>query len=755
MDDIDQAISTYEQSVAFTPDDHPDRVGRLNDLAMALYSKFKKKRPLKDLNRAITMNEQVVASAPDDDPNRVLYRSNLGFVLHSRFERTGSMDDLNQAITLNEQVFASALDDDTNRVLYFSNLGIALYSRFERIGSMDDLNRAITLYEQVVASTPEDHSDRAARLTNLGDALHSRFKRVGSMDDLDRAITTYEQTVGSDTALPFIRLNAASSCSTLLIGQQRYDHTKRILETAVQLLPTVSPRQLKRRDQQFNISHFANITSRAVSLNLASAGEPYKSFQMLELGRGFLASLQLEVRSDISLLEASYPDLAKQFQEFRDQIDPPSPRTSDISMIADSSIISNSPSILDLSRSISERRALVKQFNDVLQFIRSLHGFEGFLRGPSESELRSLAKYGPIVVFNVSDIRSDAFIITTNEIRSLYLPLLTSASLEDSARRFLGAINNRATNRYVEARDDLNAVLVWLWDAVVKPVLKELGFTQTPSHGEAWPRVWWVGSGMLNILPIHAAGYHDSTPPETALDYVISSYASTVKSLSYARERVAKANQTNLKEKAILIAMPTTPEQKNLPSVETEVEDLRKLFFNASIDTAVLQNCTRAEVLSELPKYTIVHFTCHRDLADDPSQSHLLLEDWKTAPLTVSDLISLNMESAKLAYLSACHTSATRDFRLLDKSINLSSAIQLSGYPSVVGSLWQVIESDSVKIAKDAYAWILEGGELDTQRSGEGLHQSVRTLREKTRSMSRSTMKNDPLVWAPYIHIGI
>ena len=413
-----------------------------------------------------------------------------------------------------------------------------------------------------------------------------------------------------------------------------------------------------------------------------------------------------------------------------------------------------SSAALDSSVSITERRTLVKKFDDLLRFIRSLDGFENFLRGPSESELRCLADCGPIVVFNVSDIRSDAFLITTDEIRSLHLPLLTSDSLEDFAKRFFSAINNQDISHYRHAKLELNAVLEWLWDAAVKPVLNELGFTQMPSHDEAWPRVWWVGSGLLNILPIHAAGYHDSTPPETALDRVISSYASTVKSLSYARERVARANQVKVKEKAILVAMPTTPEQNNLPSVETEVEDLRKLFFNASIDTTVMQNPTRAEVLSELPKYAIVHFACHGYPADDPSQSSLLLEDWKTASLTVSDLTSLNIESAKLAYLSACHTSATRDFRLLDESISLSSAIQLSGYPSVVGSLWQVMDRHSAKVAKDVYTWILEGGgEFDTQRSGEGLHRAIRTLRDKTRITLRSA--NDPLVWAPYIHVGI
>ena len=232
---------------------------------------------------------------------------------------------------------------------------------------------------------------------------------------------------------------------------------------------------------------------------------------------------------------------------------------------------------------------------------------------------------------------------------------------------------------------EVNTGLEWLWDVAVSPVLDELGFTQMPSDGEAWPRVWWVGSGLLNILPIHASGYHDSSRLKTALDRVISSYAPTVKSLSYARERATRADQIISKDKAILVAMPTTPEQKTLPSVEKEIKDLENLFSKASIDTTVMQNPTRTTVLSELPKHTIIHFACHGNSADDPSQSCFLLED---VPLTVSDITSLNIESAKLAYLSACHTSSMRNFRLLDESISLSSAIQLSGYPSVVGSLW-------------------------------------------------------------------
>jgi len=76
--------------------------------------------------------------------------------------------------------------------------------------------------------------------------------------------------------------------------------------------------------------------------------------------------------------------------------------------------------------------------------------------------------------------------------------------------------------------------------------------------------VWWVGSGLLNMLPIHASGYHDSSPPETALDRVISSYAPSVKSLAYARTRPTGPERFIAKEKVVLISMPTTSERKDL-----------------------------------------------------------------------------------------------------------------------------------------------------------------------------------------------
>jgi len=325
---------------------------------------------------------------------------------------------------------------------------------------------------------------------------------------------------------------------------------------------------------------------------------------------------------------------------------------------------------------------------------------------------------------------------------------LTEDLVKDLVEDFFSAITEHDPNQERHARRKINSVLGELWEFGVKPVLDELGFTQMPPPGRSGPRVWWVGSGLLNVLPIPAAGYHDSDPPQTVLDHVVSSYTFIVKSLSYARERAAKAAQV---PNAILFSMPTTPNETPLPFVETEIGAIKQLLENSSIPTTIQVNPLRVDALSKLPIYAIAHFACHGSSESDPSRSNLLLEDLETKPLTVLDFVSLNIESARFAYLSACHTSAMKNIRLLDESINLSAAIQLSGYPSVVGSLWQVKDTCSAEIAKDVYEWILRDSNFDPERSAEGLHKAVHQLQERTRIMN----KHDPLAWTSFIHVGI
>ena len=365
-----------------------------------------------------------------------------------------------------------------------------------------------------------------------------------------------------------------------------------------------------------------------------------------------------------------------------------------------------------------------------------------------------IATLGPIVVFNVSELRCDALLIEGSGIRLITLPSLTAEDLESKSEIFL----NLVLMGHFEAKNCLKRILEWLWDVAVSRILSALGFTTTPRQDAEWPRMWWIGSGLLTLLPIHAAGYHDNNKGQNVLDRVISSYTTTIQALAYARDKAAHSIHS-LDQNALLVGMSETPGHSKLQYVEQEIEELR-LLLSPHMTITVEKKPTKERILAALSDYQIVHLACHGTFDEnDPSQSKLLLSDWQTEPLTVSNLASQALKMSQFAYLSACHTASARNLSLLDESIHLASSFQIAGYPSVVGTLWEVGDAQSATLAKDVYAMMLRGGSgliLNTRKSAEALHMATRSLRSKTKvaPMNRES-QSDPLIWAPYIHIGI
>lgn len=91
------------------------------------------------------------------------------------------------------------------------------------------------------------------------------------------------------------------------------------------------------------------------------------------------------------------------------------------------------------------------------------------------------------------------------------------------------------------------------------------------------------------------------------------------------------------------------------PGAELEITALTSLLPGARL----VRSPTRAQVLDALPVLRLVHFACHAHANRlQPARSHLILADHATAPLTVADLVHLDVD-ADLAYLSACRTSVT------------------------------------------------------------------------------------------------
>jgi hypothetical protein len=753
IEDINRAIDITDMAVDTIPQDHPDRASCLSNLGSWLSKRFERTGSIEDINHAVDVSDMAVDATPQDHPNRSGYLSNLGRTLGMRFERTGSIEDINRAVDVTDMAVDIIPQNHPNRAGHLNNLGNWLSRRFERTGSIEDLNRAIDFVDMAVDITPQDHSDRASYSSNLGNWLSRRCERTGSIEDLNRALSWFKEGWCCYTAPPSVRIRLAQRAANILILQLNWEESSLLLQEAVNLLPAVSPRSLEHTDKQHMLADVAGLASLAAATALNAGRDAYHALQLLELGRGVIAGLLIEMRGDISDLKQQHPNMADEFTSLRDELDAPVGRTT--------SPISTDNTISWESQA-RRRREADQKFSELITGIRALPGFHNFLLPPTPDELMAAADPDPIIVINLSSYRCDAFLIEYNRIRVLELPGLTLEEVENQARDLRSS--RRVASFY------LTLMLEWLWDAVCRPSLEALGF-KTPISDTSLPHVWWISAGLLSQLPLHAAGRHAMGSRETVLDRVMSSYASSIKALIYGRRHHVREPAGPMSDHALLVAMHKTPGLSTngiLPYAAAEVEMLNNLCPSLQL-RPVKPTLRKDDVLQHLQACKIFHFAGHgQSNQKEPSQSCLLLEDWETNPLTVGDLRDHRLQDNPpfLSYLSACSTGANEADRLADEGIHLVSAFQLAGFRHVVGTLWEVSDKHCVDVAKVLYETIRDEGMTDVAIC-RGLHRAVRALRDGQMEggpegrdatflgpgTQAKGLKNH--YWVPYVHFGV
>ncbi|MET7853509.1 CHAT domain-containing protein [Streptomyces avermitilis] len=761
-EDLDEAVEAGREAVALVAEGHPQRAIPLTDLAGALLLRFERSGRSDDLSNAIETLHQAVVATPDDHPDRAGRLSNLSRGLQLRFERDDVLKDLHEAIDFARQATLAARDTDPLHPVLQANLCGALLRRFRRTGDRRDLDESVDTGRRAVKDIPDDHPNHATTSSNLGHALRLRFAETGSTTDADEALAAFTAVVHSASTAPWIRIEAARFAADLAAGPQ----AARLLEVAVRLLPEVAPRQLTRSDQQYALGGLAGLASDAAAAVLSSSdgtspgrAQQTRALQLLESGRAVLMSQALDTRSDITDLQRTHPDLAARFLHLRDQLDAPVPLDKPGWVPSYDAGVAGTR----LEHPFQDRHSLVAEFNATVAAIRDLDGLKAFLLPPEPEELIAEARYGPVVVFNVSRSRGDALLLTSDGIDHLSLSELSESAVRERINLFHQTLSvtsdkNASLAEKVAAQETLSAVLEWLWDTTAEPVLSALGYQDAPRTGEVWPRVWWAPGGLLGLLPLHAAGHHREVGKggsnRTVMDRVVSSYTPTIRALHHARRHGPAPSTTG---PALIVAMPTTPDAGPLYGAADEAEMLhdrfprsRRLINDDTARDAPEQAPTKANVLVHLAECAIAHFACHGSSdPSDPSQSRLLLNDHRTDPFTVASLSATKLDQASLAYLSACESAINAATHLIDEAIHLAAALQLAGFRRVVGTLWEIEDSIAVHIADAFYDHLTTpSGEVDTSMAAHALHQAVRRVRDE-RNLHRT-----PSLWAAHIHVG-
>ncbi|KAL7798568.1 CHAT domain-containing protein [Trichoderma ceciliae] len=790
LSDLDRSIQLDQEALDKIPEYDPFWLQQISTLGNSYIARFERTKAIADLNQHLQFLQGTLDKLPENHPGRASLLEDVGNIYRTRYHITEATADLKQCIQFCHKSLNETPKDHKDRVHRLQNIASAYRNSYTTTGAIADFEQSIQFCHEALSETPEDHPDRPFRLRSLADtyilektratscldqaikfytealgiiqeghvekayqllslsfAYRSRYTNSRSLADLQQSIRLLQKVLDFDASPMRIRFLAGRDLLGLHARVRNWSQAHQAASQTLSLLPFLTPRFLDTSDKQQLLNEIAGLGSNAAAVALMAGKTPYEAIRLLELGRGIIATSLSDMRMDTSELDENYPEIAKEFNELRNQ--------------------------LDLPQQDIQRYDAAKKLEQTIDVIRGLPGFERFLLAPSEDELIAAAVSGPIVVVNVSVYRCDALIIEKRGLGTLRLPDLHSSEIQ--AR--IGTLSKQ------ELLPDL---LEWLWNTIARPVLEALGFTEPPESD--WPRMWWVPTGPLTKLPLHAAGHHTDGSFDTVLDRVISSYSSSARTVVQSHQRHLRVKAAPESDKAVLVGMGQTLGHGDLRFAPQEIEDLASLCNAMLLQVNKPRPC-RQDVLSALQDCKVFHFAGH-GLTDelDPSNSSLLLSD---GPLTVGSLFETNLYSRApfLAYLSACGTGQVKHDSLIDEALHLISACQLAGFRHVIGTLWEVNDESCVKAATTTYQWMKRRDMCDGSVA-EGLHRAIRHLRcqwmsdsaarvskrmaavraedgpkeaEQTHSgqaamrdpRTAELYEDPPLNWVPYVHFGI
>lgn len=761
--------------------DSPGSTGSLVTLANVYLRKFQETGDEVHLDNAISLYEDAAADA---SPRTTLLRpgrlATLGYAIQLRcgMKKGTNEEDWQHCIEVLEQALEqSKVQNQTSSAgigrsegdcwKYYGHLGSAHLQRFKAkiahnasFTEFTDLEVATQHLEEACKHAPDDHNSRTLFLNNLGLSYDLLFRENNEhKTEYNSAIQRYRECSNIESASSFQRITAAYRGLTLAVKQD-LSCAVEFATLAIELLPTLSPRLVGRADQEHLTTIFAGLGSYSAAVLLEAGRTPAEAIVALEATRGIMSGLTMDTRQDLVVLKQEYPTLASEFDDLSRLLDAPASLASKMNHGFVKGSLRN-----------DERIKAGKRFAALTEKIRSLDGFSTFLEPPTETEMRQVAGETFIVVINVTSLRSDALAINKDTTRTIRLRYAVLDDVVSHANKLMKTLRIHTSSRQRQTNKNLRIILSWLWEAVVRPVYHELAVRDGQKL-----RICWMPIGIMSFFPLHAAT--SNSPTTDALDLIVSSYGTTFKSLRLAKANAARAQQHHgsltTPMKTTLVSMATTPgSQLDLRFASQEVSSLQKALGDSLLfQVTCLAQPTKADLLPALEDIAVLHMSCHGvALRDDPSSSHLLLQDWEKDPLTVADLAAHRLPHAQFCYLSACHAASNLAPELLDESVHLASTMQLAGFPRVVGTLWNIDDRRAMEVSTRFWEALLartseqtnaEAQRVDFGGVAEALNAATVELRERTKrvevggdSEEYIACDDQPFIWSPFIYVGL
>ena len=683
--------------------------------------------------------QEVLSITP---PEADLHRRCLGDLAvcyNSKFDRTNDISDIEESIKYARLELEASHSSDLLRIPPLRHLSHFLYLAFEKTSKIGYLDGSISAdYEILKLESARDLHFQVVE--SLVHPLLTREKLLGRREDRNEAIRLISKVIDNQYAPEPARFKLA--CRWAILARSishpstlsAYKRAMSLMKKTLSFAPTLSIQHTRLVAMGQNCQ--------TMPLDYASfqiqLGRFEEGFETLEQGRALIWSEMRGLRAPVAQLIEDSP-LAKRFADINQELESLTISTTPSARPDMKDDVSQGRDGMDpFGRLLVKRKKLEEEQEALISQIQGRPGLEGFSKMPSFATLRSAASRGPVIVINHCEWSSDILILFHS---SLPCSIPTPDDFYDQANDLRDEIVGARKHGLDSSKyqDALCSVLKGLYELVGEPVIKKLRVLGVREQS----RIWLCPTSVFCSLPLHAMGPIPSsdTSERYFSDLYIPSYTPSLSALIESRR---ESPQVLDKPSLLLVARP----DDSLPGVKGEIKVIRALESRVTVTSLVSGEATPTSVLEGLRDSRFTHFACHGELeAGKPFEASFKLH--RGSRLTLLDMVQSRLPDAEFAFLSCCHTAEITEESIADEALHLTAAMQYCGFRSVVGTMWEMVDTDGRDLAKSFYKSLFSGKETGVpyhERSAGALRDATQKLRGK-RGISLER-------WVNFVHYG-
>jgi CHAT domain-containing protein len=711
LTDLDQAVRLVQQGLETASLSLKDRAIAINNLGLILLDYYERSKDLEHLNLAIEYAQQALNMTTVNSTARPGRLDNLSNCFLTRYAATRNPADLEKGIEFQRSAARLVSPNSAYKPRFLNNLGEGLYLLYKLNNQLADLEESARSLEEALQLTPPISPEKPLRLGNLGRRMQEHYERTRDATSLSRAVELFLEACELGLALDAaMALTHSKIWGNWAMQRSAWSEAAQAFGYGIRAIDQLFRTQFFRSDKEAWLREAQTIPNSA-AYSFARDADVVSAVLALESGRTRLLADAIEsYRLRLEHLAASgeaelfenYRAAARRVIEFEDT-----------GMQAGDSGLSLSvvpewqQARLDLDASIQAMRQL-PGFEDLFGRVK-FEDIQDTLTGQSGEEAgRAIGVYLIVTRFG-----GMALIVHGGGTERVPIDL-SEADLHDLLR----GGHEAGTGGYVAGQVDagnfpviLNELIESVGAKILTPIMRrvELLLADTINLSSP-PNLILIPTGLLSLLPFHAARYEIDGQWKDLLERFVVTYAPSAKLLRHCRTNLGLLVDTPVSFLGIGNPLPLPESAAALSFARLEVEEIAKMFGERA-DLVLEWQAHRATIEKKLNSASYVHFSCHGyfDL-EEPLASGLLLSNGEL--LSLHDLLAqATLDKVRLVTLSACQTAVTDVEGLPEEAVGLPSGFLQLGVPGVIGSLWPVNDLSTALLMLKFYEYHLGGTE--------------------------------------------